>query len=396
MSDLNSNVKRRCHRSLKSVESFLKAQIALLRVSGKSRDVSSTIRKLKCCVDILRADGKDESKTVERLPVPKANDKGFPFLIGIVAQAAMSELFRSGMISDEDLRYLQSEQAQKDFVCRRVEFIRPYLTGAKSERLDKAGRDRYYFPKSILERKGCRFYLTKELTKGKLNNLLSWIYSHGITEGRLIGLCKAYIGGERKLGVRSDQKLGLQKCPTTEVLLPGLDEEPAVLLKADKLGAYVKNFFKWIEASGVSVPDSFIKCGLELKWCVRNLNLWRPLFATRATMTDSDLSGHRFWSKPFVFGNVTLFVNSQWYGKDRGVKQKRGFDQFAIELSNACGLTFSPYPLPGIAEERSLQNSQTRYDCIRESASADISGPSSETVMIHVTTMRKKTFRFKG
>ena len=62
--------------------------------------------------------------------------------------------------------------------------------------------------------------------------------------------------------------------------------------KALKPGAYVKNYFTWLSASGVGLPESTISDGLSLKWSVKNLDLWRPLFATKETLTEPYRGNH--------------------------------------------------------------------------------------------------------
>lgn len=59
-------------------------------------------------------------------------------------------------------------------------------------------------------------------------------------------------------------------------------------VRAQKPGAYVKNYFSWLVSSGVKLPESTICDGMNLRWSVRNLDLWRPLFATKETLTQDD------------------------------------------------------------------------------------------------------------
>lgn len=162
-------------------------------------------------------------------------------------------------------------------------------------------------------------------------------------------------------------------------------------VRALKIGAYVKNFFAWLEASGVQLPASAMSSGLDLKWSVDTLGLWRPLFATAETLTTADRDGHRFWSKSFDFAGKTVFVNSQWYGDSRGVKQKRGFDRFAADLAEACGLTFAPYALPGMPVAES--KSQSR-DLVANNQG--VGAHSGDGVTINITSMKRRAFSFKG
>ncbi len=161
-------------------------------------------------------------------------------------------------------------------------------------------------------------------------------------------------------------------------------------VKAVKPGAYVRNFFQWLSAKGVSLPAETIGNGLDLKWSVKNLDLWRPLFATSASLTKADREGHRFWGKPFEFAGISLYVNSQWYGKTRGRKQKTGFDRFAVELAKACGLSFSPYALPGLPYPSSEHEDAS---CSKEDL---VCKPAPEGITIRISSMKKRTFRFKG
>ena len=71
-------------------------------------------------------------------------------------------------------------------------------------------------------------------------------------------------------------------------------------VRAQKPGAYVKNYFSWLVSSGVKLPESTMSDGMNLKWSVQNLDLWRPLFATKETLTQDDRKGHRFWSTPLI------------------------------------------------------------------------------------------------
>jgi len=160
--------------------------------------------------------------------------------------------------------------------------------------------------------------------------------------------------------------------------------------KALKPGAYVKNYFTWLSASGVGLPESTISDGLSLKWSVKNLDLWRPLFATKETLTEDDRTGHRFWSTEFDFAGRSLFINSQWYGNKRGKKQKAGFDGFAVKLAEACGLSFTPYALPGIPE------SKPEPEEVASSRNRKGGETTSSGVTIRITSMNKRTFRFKG
>lgn len=326
MSAKGNPTSRTCARCFRSTEAFLRAQISLLRPQVKDAEVGTAIRRLKSCIKVLK--GADVDELVQRsCKADPANDTTFPYLIGIVAQAAMKDLFKRGMLTDEDVRYLRSDQAQRDFVCRKVEFIRPYLKGDKSERLDKSGRNRYYFPTPILEWHGNKYYLTKELTKAKLPNLLHWIYAHGLNREQLVEVCEKFVGK--------------RKCrPMAEDTPPYSIKAASTPQKAIKLGKYVSNFFHWISDAGVKIPAEFIENGLSLRWSVRNLDLWRPLFATEETLTKTDRDGHRFWGKPFNFGGDSLYINSQWYGKDRGAKQKAGFDKMAIKIARPAGCSF--------------------------------------------------------
>ncbi len=168
------------------------------------------------------------------------------------------------------------------------------------------------------------------------------------------------------------------------------DESKNVPAKALKPGTYVKNYFSWLAASGIELPKSAICDGLSLKWSVKNLDLWRPLFATKDTLTEDDRKGHRFWSTAFDFAGTSLYVNSQWYGNKRGIKQKVGFDRFAVKLAEACGLSFSPYALPGIPELR------LGSDTTAPSRDSDDGVSTASGVTIRITSMKKRTFRFKG
>ena len=161
-------------------------------------------------------------------------------------------------------------------------------------------------------------------------------------------------------------------------------------VRAQKPGAYVKNYFSWLVSSGVKLPESTISDGMNLKWSVQNLDLWRPLFATKETLTQDDRKGHRFWSTPFDFAGTMLFINSQWYGNKRGKKQKAGFDRFAVELAEACGLSFSPYALPGILESKYESG---KVAAVLDRKDCDTTSPG---VTIRITSMKKRTFRFKG
>lgn len=161
-------------------------------------------------------------------------------------------------------------------------------------------------------------------------------------------------------------------------------------VKALKLGAYVKNYFSWLSASGVELPAATINEGLSLQWSRKNLNLWCPLFATKETLTENERTGHRFWSMEFIFAGRSLFINSQWYGNQRGKKQKAGFDEFAVKLAGACGLSFTPYALPGIPESKS------EPDEVVSSRGRKDNSTASSGNLICITSMKKKTFRFKG
>ena len=165
--------------------------------------------------------------------------------------------------------------------------------------------------------------------------------------------------------------------------------------RADKPGAYVKNFFEWLSDAGVALPESMVANGLNLGWSVKNLGLWRPLFATNESLTKADRVGHRFWSKPFSFAGVVLYVNSQWYGGRKGARQKAGFDRFAVELAAKCGLLFSPYALSGIPKSKneSIVRSPMDEAGVGDSVKSEAVQP---CVTIRITSLKKKTFRIKG
>ena len=381
MSAKGNSTNRTCARYLRSTEAFLRAQISLLRPQGKDAEVGIAIRRLKSCIKVLKGTDVDEPAQCG-CNADHVSDGDFPYLIGIVAQAAMKDLFERGVLTDEDVRYLRSDKAQRDFVCRKVEFIRPYLKGDKSERLDKSGRDRYYFPTPILEWHGNKYYLTKELTKAKLPNLLHWIYAHGLNREQLAEVCEKLVGKRTCRHMAEDAPT----CPREAASAPQ---------RAIKPGKYVSNFFHWISDAGVKIPAEFIENGLSLRWSVRNLDLWRPLFATEETLTKTDRDGHRFWGKPFNFGGERLYINSQWYGKERGAKQKAGFDKMAIKIAKACGLQFLPYPLPGIPQ---VDVEAQAHSSISEHKTPSLRSVEQEHggVTICVTSTRKRSFRFKG
>lgn len=368
-------------QSLRQVKAFVKTQLQLLRTCTKTGEVADAICRLKHCVEAI-----DASKKTQEVSAPrnKTQDGGvveFKFPIGIVAQVAIPEVFRRGRVNRTDFEYLRSAQAMRDFVCRKVEFLRPYEKGDKKERLDANGVDRYYFPGPIIEYEGRKFYLTKELVNrcGKFKRLLDWIYEHGISEEELLSMCAAFGTGKKK---RDDQCKKISVSPGEDLDLFG----NPVGSKPRRIGAYVKDFFCRLSSSGYELPnDVALKC-LEQKWSVSRLGLWCPLFMTEADASKNPKRAKRYWKKPFRFGTKRYYVNSQWYVGERG--QKRQFDEWAAEVAKLAGIEFSPYELEG-------DSNKVRRG-VREKDEVGYKAGETDEVTIKVTSMKKRTFRFKG
>ena len=96
MSAKGNSTNRTCARYLRSTEAFLRAQISLLRPQGKDAEVGIAIRRLKSCIKVLKGTDVDEPAQCG-CNADHVSDGDFPYLIGIVAQAAMKDLFERGV-----------------------------------------------------------------------------------------------------------------------------------------------------------------------------------------------------------------------------------------------------------------------------------------------------------
>ena len=81
-----------CSKFLKGTVAFLRTQISLLRSKGKNAEAEIAIRKLKSCIKVLKGTDVDEPAQCG-CNADHVSDGDFPYLIGIVAQAAMKDLF---------------------------------------------------------------------------------------------------------------------------------------------------------------------------------------------------------------------------------------------------------------------------------------------------------------
>ncbi len=107
--------------------------------------------------------------------------------------------------------------------------------------------------------------------------------------------------------------------------------------RATTMVAYVRVFFRDLEATGCPLPDDDVACLTDSGWCRKNLKL--PHAALRETSEPmTPVSG--YWKETFKFGNRLFLISDGWT-----VKSKLHFDQFAARIAALSGMTFSPYTL---------------------------------------------------
>lgn len=377
----NNDAGKVARQSLRQVKMFVKTQLQLLHTCACTGEVADAIRRLRNCVEVI--DSSEPSKEVpsRRVKVQDGGVAEFKFPIGIVAQVAIPEVFRRGKVKRKDFEYLLSEQAMRDFVCRKVEFIRPYENGDKKERLDSNGVDRYYYPGPIIEYEGRKYYLTKELINrgGKFKRLLNWIYGHGISEEELLSMCAAFKLGKIRRINRNEKSEVASVDNLSQTGGP-------VGSKPRKIGAYVRDFFSRLSSSGYEIPNDVVLRCLDQKWSVSRLGLWCPLFITETDAAKNPKRAKRYWKNPFRFGTKRYYVNSQWYVGERG--QKTQFDEWATEIAGMAGIEFIPYELEG--------GSKPDRKIVREKGAVEYNANETQGITINVTSMKKRTFRFKG
>lgn len=105
--------------------------------------------------------------------IPTAESK-----IAKIARYYIPKLFHDGRITEDDIAYLTSSRAQKDFGLGRVLFAIKEFHGDPDE-CKREGKLRYY-PNIALSFGGKNYILTNQWIKDYKNNLLTWLRSRGV------------------------------------------------------------------------------------------------------------------------------------------------------------------------------------------------------------------------
>ena len=134
--------------------------------------------------------------------------------------------------------------------------------------------------------------------------------------------------------VRRDPELSLIAKPGKHAIASCyLDEDG----RATTMVAYVRVFFRDLEATGCPLPDDDVACLTDSGWCRKNLKL--PHSALRET-SEPMMPVSGYWKETFKFGSRLFLISDGWT-----VKSKLHFDQLAVRIAALSGMTFSPYTL---------------------------------------------------
>lgn len=110
--------------------------------------------------------------------------------IGKVAQTVFPVLFMEGRENADDIAFLMSNAAIKQFKTSGNQVLKQVLSDVEVESRDANGIKRFY-TKFVLPHNGKNYMLTNQWFKNGLPNLLAWIEQHGISLDRVKELCGA-------------------------------------------------------------------------------------------------------------------------------------------------------------------------------------------------------------
>lgn len=140
--------------------------------------------------------------------------------------------------------------------------------------------------------------------------------------------------------VKRDPELSLVAKPGKHAIASCYFDEEG---RATTMVAYVRGFFRDLEAVGYSLPDDEIACLTDSGWCRKNLKLHHAaLRETNEPMTP--VSG--YWKETFKFGNRLFLVSDGWT-----VKSKLHFDRWAVRIASIFSMAFTPYKLGAMQSE---------------------------------------------
>jgi hypothetical protein len=106
--------------------------------------------------------------------------------------------------------------------------------------------------------------------------------------------------------VRRDPELSLIAKPGKHAIASCYFDEDG---RATTMVAYVRVFFRDLEAAGCSLPDDDAACLTDSGWCRKNLKLHHAaLHETNEPITP--VSG--YWKETFRFGNRLFLVSDGW------------------------------------------------------------------------------------
>lgn len=134
--------------------------------------------------------------------------------------------------------------------------------------------------------------------------------------------------------VKRDPELSLLAKPGKHAIASCYFDEDG---KATTVVAYVRVFFRDLEAAGYSFPEDEISCLTDSGWCRKNLKLYHAALKEPA---DSACPVSGYWKETFKFGNRVFFISDGWT-----VKSKLHFDTWAMRIADHAGMVFSPYTL---------------------------------------------------
>ena len=133
-----------------------------------------------------------KAASVEKVPSAEMPE----IKIGKLAQAAFPVLFGEGKVTADDVAYLCSKAAEKDFKSRSNQVLKETTGDIEKDACDALGRKRFY-AKIVLPFEGKKYLLTSQWYKKGLPNLLSWLVAHGLPSNRIKALCGADAVGKR-------------------------------------------------------------------------------------------------------------------------------------------------------------------------------------------------------
>lgn len=117
------------------------------------------------------------------------NVPGVPFKVSQVVMACFPEVFRRGLVSDNEVEYLQTKDASKQFKTGGNPVLK-LNRGIEADRLVTAPtgfkKNRFY-PESraLIQHRGRKFYLSCEFSPGALAPVVEWLGEKGISKDEI-------------------------------------------------------------------------------------------------------------------------------------------------------------------------------------------------------------------